>query len=173
MAEEGPRWLEGAESEAWLAFQHMSARLTGFLSRDLSAHSELSYADYVVLAVLTEGRGGAVRLFELAYKLGWEKSRASHQVARMAARGLVKKTRCSADRRGAYVEVTEAGRQRLAAAAPSHVKAVRRVFVDRLSREQLGQLAALSRAVMAAIEEEEGQSCRSAEAPVPSGPGLG
>jgi DNA-binding MarR family transcriptional regulator len=158
MTEGGAKWLNEAEARAWRGFQQMNARLTGFLARDLSAHSELSYADYAVLVVLTDEDSGAMRLFELAHKLGWEKSRASHQVARMAARRLVEKRRCTHDRRGSYVEVTEEGRARLASAAPGHVKAVRRVFVDRLSPEQLGQLEDLSEVVMAAIEAvEEGE----------------
>lgn len=151
----GAHWLSEAEEVAWRAFQQMIARLGAFLSRDLSAHSDLSYADYLVLVVLTDQDCGRLRLFELANKLGWEKSRASHQVGRMTERGLVEKYRCSSDRRGAFVVVTEGGRARLAKAAPSHVSAVRKVFVDRLSPEQLKQLASLSEVVTAAIEEEE------------------
>ena len=153
------RWLDEAEARAWESFQLMVARLTGFMAHDLSAHSELSYSDYVVLVVLSAETSGAVRLFELAHRLGWEKSRASHQVARMAERGLVEKRRCASDRRGAFVALTQAGRDRLAAAAPSHVAAVRRVFVDRLVPEQLGQLSALSSIVLEAIEEEERDAC--------------
>ena len=153
------RWLDEAEARAWQSFQLMVARLTGFMAHDLSAHSELSYPDYVVLVVLSAETSGAVRLFELAHRLGWEKSRASHQVARMAERGLVEKRRCASDRRGAFVALTQAGRDRLAAAAPSHVAAVRRVFVDRLVPEQLGQLSALSSIVLEAIEEEERDAC--------------
>ena len=153
------RWLDEAEARAWESFQLMVARLTGFMAHDLSAHSELSYSDYVVLVVLSAETSGAVRLFELAHRLGWEKSRASHQVARMAERGLVEKRRCASDRRGAFVALTQAGRDRLAAAAPSHVAAVRRVFVDRLVPEQLGQLSALSSIVLQAIEEEERDAC--------------
>jgi DNA-binding MarR family transcriptional regulator len=158
------RWLDEAEARAWQSFQLMVARLTGFLARDLSAHSELSYADYVVLVVLSAETSGMVRLFELAHRLGWEKSRASHQVARMVERGLVEKHRCASDRRGAFVALTRAGRDQLVAAAPSHVAAVRRVFVDRLLPEQLEQLSVLSALVLEAIEEEERDTCAGYEA---------
>ena len=68
-----------------------------------------------------------MRLFELAEVLGWEKSRLSHHVGRMADRGLVKNERCDSDRRGAFVVVTDRGRQEIEAAAPGHVTAVRRL----------------------------------------------
>lgn len=48
---------------------------------------------------------GRMRLFELVAVLGWEKSRLSHHVARMAARGLVTEEKCDTDRRGAFVAV--------------------------------------------------------------------
>lgn len=155
------RWLNQAEARAWESFQLMVARVTGVLARDLSTHSELSYADYVVLVVLSAEPGGAMRLFELAHRLGWEKSRASHQVARMADRRLVEKRRCPSDRRGAVVVLTEGGRDQLAAAAPSHVAAVRRIFVDRLSAEQLDHLATLASQVLKAVDEEERAVCPS------------
>ena len=55
----------------------------------------------------------------------------------MADRGLVAKEQCDSDRRGAYVVVTTHGRSEIEAAAPGHVAAVRRLFVDRLTPDQL------------------------------------
>ena len=69
----------------------MQMRLEGELARQLAADSGLSYPDYLVLVALTDRPDGRMRLFELAGVLGWEKSRLSHHVARMATRGLVKK----------------------------------------------------------------------------------
>ena len=40
----------------------------------------------------------------------WERSRLSHQVRRMEARGLVDRVGCKDDRRGAWVGITDAGR---------------------------------------------------------------
>ena len=92
-----------------------------------------------------------MRLFELADVLGWEKSRVSHQVARMTRRGLVAKERCDADRRGAFVVITAAGRDEIAAAAPGHVDAVRRLFVDPLTPEQLDAIGDAAEIVLDAL----------------------
>jgi DNA-binding MarR family transcriptional regulator len=146
------RWLDPREAAAWRALQAMQLRVNGELSRDLTAGSRLSYQDYVVLVVLTDSPDGRVRQFELADVLGWERSRLSHHLARMAARGLVSKERCAADRRGAFVVVTEEGRREIEAAAPGHVAAVRRCFIDVLSPGQLDAVRDVAEAVLSAFE---------------------
>ena len=145
------QWLDERERRAWRALQLMQMRLTAHLSRQLAA-SGLSYPDYVVLVSLTDQPDGRMRLHELGRELGWEKSRLSHHIARMAERGLVTKERCGADRRGAYVVVTRRGREEIAAAAPGHVDAVRRMFVDRLSPQQLDEIAGAAETVLAGLD---------------------
>lgn len=147
------RWLSDGEERAWRALQFMQMRLEGELARQLAQDSGLSYSDYVVLVALTDRPEGRMRLFELAGVLGWEKSRLSHHVARMEVRGLVKKEKCDADRRGAYVVVTERGRKEIEGAAPGHVAAVRRLFVDRLTPGQLAAVAEAATEVLAALDE--------------------
>ena len=153
------KWLDESEARAWRSFQRMQMRLLARLARDLGAHSGLSYQDYAVLVALTDQPGGGVRLFQLGHELGWEKSRISHQVTRMAQRGLVEKQTCRSDRRGAVVVVTQAGRDEITAAAPSHLRAVRRLVIDRLTPAQLDSLADLSETVLAAVAEEELAEC--------------
>jgi DNA-binding MarR family transcriptional regulator len=149
------RWLSERELRAWRGLQMMQMRLTGALSRQLAGDSKLSYQDYLVLIGLTEQRDGRLRLFELGRALGWEKSRLSHHITRMAERGLVEKQACDSDRRGFHVVVTPAGRKAIAAAAPGHVEAVRNLFVDRLTPRQLDAIASAADAVLAALDEAE------------------
>ncbi len=152
------RWLEEREERAWRSLQFMQMRLEGELARQLAADSGLSYPDYLVLVALTDRPDGRMRLFELTGVLGWEKSRLSHQVSRMADRGLVKKEKCNSDRRGAYVIVTRQGGRVIEAAAPGHVAAVRRLFVDRLTAAQLDVIGAAAETVLAALDEPAGPS---------------
>lgn len=147
------RWLTEREERAWRALQFMQMRLEGELARQLAADSGLSYPDYLVLVTLTDRPDGRMRLFELGGVLGWEKSRASHHVGRMVDRGLVTKQKCDSDRRGFYVVLTARGRREIGAAAPGHVAAVRRLFVDRLSPEQLDALGDAAESVLAAFDE--------------------
>lgn len=149
------RWLNEKEERAWRALQFMQMRLEGELARQLAAESGLSYPDYVALVALTDRPDGRMRLFELAGVLGWEKSRLSHHVARMAVRGLVTKEKCDSDRRGSFVVITKKGRKEIETAAPGHVRTVRRIFVDRLTPDELEVIATAAETILADLDGAE------------------
>lgn len=146
------RWLDEDEARAWRGLQLMELRLNGALARQLSTDAGLSHPDYVVLVALTDQPDGRLRLFELGRILGWEKSRLSHQITRMAERGLVTKEKCDADRRGAYVVLSPKGRREIEAAAPGHVALVRQLFVDVLTPAQLAAIAEVAETVLARLD---------------------
>jgi DNA-binding MarR family transcriptional regulator len=146
-------WLNEQELRAWRSLQFMQMRLEGALARQLAADSSLSYPDYLVLVSLTDQPDGRMRLFELAESLGWEKSRVSHQVSRMATRNLVAKKKCESDGRGSMVVVTARGRREIDAAAPGHVDAVRRMFIDKLSADELEMVGEIAERVMAGLDD--------------------
>ncbi|MEO6987191.1 MAG: MarR family transcriptional regulator [Aquihabitans sp.] len=145
---EDVQWLTEPEERAWRGLQFMQMRLEYELAHQLAAESGLSYPDYHVLVTLTDQPTGRMRLFELGEILGWEKSRLSHHVARMAKRGLVTKETCDDDRRGAFVVITKSGRAEIEAAAPGHLSAVRRLFIDRLTPSQIDTLAEIAEAIL-------------------------
>lgn len=74
------------------------------------------------IAVLLRLEHGPVRHCALAEELGWHRSRLSHQVTRMMARGLVIRSGSAAR---TEVALTDRGRARLLAARPVHAEAVR------------------------------------------------
>jgi len=140
-------WLAADELSAWKGLALMHLQLTATLGRALAADG-LSYPDYLVLATLSDHPDGRCRVVELGDELGWEKSRASHHVARMRQRGLVDKQRCPTDHRGAFVVLSDAGRHAIEQAAPGHVAAVRRHFVDLLTPAQIGVIAGVATVVL-------------------------
>lgn len=146
------RWLDRREARAWRGFQALQLRLNATLSRELAEDSDLSYSDYQVLVTLTDQADGRLRAFQLGAELGWEKSRVSHHVSRMAERGLVRREKCPSDMRGAFVVLTDTGRAAIEQAAPGHVAAVRRWFVDLLTPEQLDALAEISAVALAELD---------------------
>ena len=95
-----------------------------------------------------------MRVVELSDELGWEKSRLSHHIARMCARGLVTKEPCPSDQRGIFVILSDLGRATLADAAPDHVRDVRRYFLRGLSSEQLATLSHVVDTVAANLVED-------------------
>jgi len=147
-----PRWLTPREQQAWRAYIDMNARLSARLNRELIDDSGLSMADFAVLVQLSEHVDGRMRVLELARAMRWEKSRLSHQLTRMQQRGLIERSHCSEDRRGAFVVLTEPGRRAVEAAAPGHVEGVRRYLFDHITPEQVAALDAIATAVIGALD---------------------
>lgn len=150
------RWLSEREQCAWRAFIALQVRLMAQLNRDLQESSGLSNADFAVLVPLSEHPDGRIRVLELARGLQWEKSRLSHQLTRMQQRGLVARSQCDDDRRGAWIELTPDGRAAVEAAAPSHVESVRRYLFDTLSGEQVDALYEIASGSLARLDEVDG-----------------
>jgi DNA-binding MarR family transcriptional regulator len=148
MATAKTRWLDEREQGAWRGYLHMQAQLSARMNRQLQNDSNLSLADFGVLVQLAEDPDGWVRVLELADALRWEKSRLSHHLARMQQRGLIERKECSADKRGAFVVLTPAGRAAIDAAAPMHVETVRRLVFDVITTEQVDALAKITEQVI-------------------------
>jgi DNA-binding MarR family transcriptional regulator len=149
------RWLSDEEQQAWRGWVELHTQLSARLNRDLQAASGLSLSDYEILVVLTDKdvADGSLRMYELGERLQWEKSRVSKQVSRMEARGLLARRNCPDDRRGAFVDLTEAGMEAIAAAAPGHVELVRELFFEGMGEQQVRDLAELGKRVLARLAD--------------------
>jgi DNA-binding MarR family transcriptional regulator len=148
------RWLDEREMQVWLGFLEASRELVASMDRQLVRESQLSGAEYAVLVPLSEQADGIVRARDLGISLGWDRSRLSHLLKRMEARGLLERTDCSTDARGLDVQITAEGRKAIEQAAPGHVKFVRNHFFDLLTREEQDALASMSRKITAALQPE-------------------
>jgi DNA-binding MarR family transcriptional regulator len=145
-------WLTDDEQHVWRTWLRAQVLLHTAVGAQLDRDAGLSESDYAVLVHLSEAPDGRLRGKALAGALQWEKSRLSHHLGRMERRGLVARTECPTDGRGAFVELTAEGRSRIEVAAPLHVAEVRRVFIDALGPRHL---AALGRAVERLVDVVE------------------
>jgi DNA-binding MarR family transcriptional regulator len=155
-------WLDGDQQRAWLAYIRVQLRLAYEMNRQLLADGGMSLPDYDVLTALSAAAGGRMRITVLAAQIGWERSRVSHHVRRMTARGLVTCGLSAADRRVTEVALTARGRQALAAAAPGHVDLVRRLFFG-------GLPAGLVRPLSEALESVYANIISQGSLPPPAG----
>lgn len=130
-------WLNEQEMTVWRSWLRVQTELPSALGRALQADSSLSLQDYETLVRLSEAEEGRLRISMLAEQMHWERSRLSHHLRRMEGRGLVIKTECAEDGRGAFVSITGEGRKALDAAAPGHARVVRQLFLDGVSPEDL------------------------------------
>ncbi|GAA1708105.1 MarR family transcriptional regulator [Nonomuraea bangladeshensis] len=136
-----PRWLSSAEQRAWRTHLALHKLLMHRLDRELQEHA-LSLNDYEILVNLSESQGRRMRMSDLADATIQSRSRLSHQISRMEAKGLVKREDCRDDRRGTFAVLTDEGWETIQRVAPFHVASVREHFVDRLTDEQLEAIEA-------------------------------
>ncbi|MFF2852363.1 MarR family winged helix-turn-helix transcriptional regulator [Streptomyces sp. NPDC058001] len=142
------------EQHAWRSFVRMHERLMGRLSHLLQTESNVSPADFAVLAELMDVPDGRRRFLDIARALEWEKSRTSHHIARMLKRGLVVRDECLEDGRGTFVVITDQGRAVIEVAAPRHMEAVRKLFLDNVTPSELRLLARISERVVEKLDED-------------------
>lgn len=147
-----PPWLNEPEQLVWQDVVRLTRRIYSALAKDMLESSGLSGADFEILVALTDHAGARRRAKDLALDLEWGKSRLSHQIKRMEARGVVVREECATDKRGTYVAVTDLGQQLLAQAAPQHVALVRTLVIDALSPDDLATLGELTAKLLARSE---------------------
>jgi DNA-binding MarR family transcriptional regulator len=120
----------------------MSEAVLSQVGHDVTEATGLSSADYGVLSRLIDLGNGQLRQRELAFAMGWDKSRISHQLTRMQGRSLLTRSKTAED--GSQVVITPAGRKALDRARPVHALAVRRHLIERLTSEQAAAILGLS-----------------------------
>jgi DNA-binding MarR family transcriptional regulator len=135
-----PRWLTTDEQTAWRSYIQLAKMLMRQLDRDLHPFG-LTTNDYEILVELSESPGHRLRMTELADLTAQTRSRLSHQVTRMEARGLIHRDACEGDKRGTFAVITPRGLATIERVAPSHVESVRRNFMDQVSPEHLALLS--------------------------------
>jgi DNA-binding MarR family transcriptional regulator len=150
-----PRWLDEREAHVWQAYRDLQRELRNALDRQLVHDAGLSGAEYALLVPLSDAPGGRLRARDLGAMVGWDRSRISHQLSRMEHRGLLTREACPDDARGSIVRLTPTGRSAIEAAAPNHVTAVRRFFLDPLSDDELDTLATLFDRLLAGLADAE------------------
>jgi DNA-binding MarR family transcriptional regulator len=133
--------LDPEQLRVWFAYMRVNLQLTYEMNHQLLAESELSLSDYHVLSKLHQAPDQRLRIAPLAREIGWERSRASHQVRRMAQRGLIATEAVRNDRRGTEVTVTDSGKAAFRDARQGHVALVRELFFRGLSEDVLLPLA--------------------------------
>lgn len=144
----GTNWLTGDEQRAWRNYIDATTMLLDVLDHQLQHDSGMPHGYYQILVHLSEADQRTMRMSELADSTRSSRSRLSHAVSRLEERGWVVRRECATDRRGQLAELTPQGLAALAAAAPSHVAAVRHHVIDRLSTEQIEQLADIAQVMI-------------------------
>src|SRR5690349_10385739 len=122
--------------DSWRSFVQAHARLTRRLDEELQAGHGLSLAEYDALLQLVNAPGRRLRMSALADRVLLSRSGITRLVDRLVADGMVERTTCTTDARGAEAALTSAGLDRLRAASATHLDGVRRLFLDVVTAEE-------------------------------------
>jgi hypothetical protein len=141
-------WLDEEQQRHWRAWIAANSLLTDAFSRDLQETHGLTLADYEILVRLSESADRRMRMSDLAEATLSSRSRLSHQIDRMERAGFVERVPCTDDKRGYFAVLTNAGWNKLVAAAPSHVTSVRERIVDVLTPAEFAALGAASKKLL-------------------------
>lgn len=144
-----PPWLTPAQLDEWISFMAMLNTVPAALDAQLRRDSGLNLFEYHILVRLSETDNGRLPMSDLALVAQGSPSRLTHAVSRLEQAGYVKRVACTEAGRRTATVLTDAGRTKLEAAAPGHVREARRLVVDVLTAEQFAQLGEACRAIAA------------------------
>jgi DNA-binding MarR family transcriptional regulator len=135
-----PRFTD-LELDAWAGFLRTHATLVRELDEELTERHGLPLSSYDVLVQLDAAAEGRLRMSHLADAVLLSRSGLSRLVTRLEKQGLLARTECPSDARGAFAAITDAGREKLAEARATHRAGVRERFLDKLGDREMRQLA--------------------------------
>ncbi|WP_033341844.1 MarR family winged helix-turn-helix transcriptional regulator [Catenuloplanes japonicus] len=107
-------------AQGWRTLAALHGLIDAALERALATGHGLSVVEFTVLDALSRQDGFHMRMSQLARAAALSSSAATRLVNRLEDRGLLARYLCQDDRRGIYSELTEAGRELLVKARPTH-----------------------------------------------------
>jgi DNA-binding MarR family transcriptional regulator len=134
--------LAGGELAAWRGLLRVHAAMVRALDAELEAVHGLPLSHYEVLMSLGEAPDGRMRMCDLADRVLLSRSGLTRLADRLERDGLICRAKCSADARGSFACLTEAGHDILARARQTHLEGVRRHFLEHLGQQELECLSA-------------------------------
>ena len=129
--------------DAWVRLLRGHAGMRRVVSAQLQEDHGLTVNEYETLLLLSHADRNAMRGVDLANSLQLTPSGVTRLLAGLRERGFVEKLSCEEDARVTYAALQEAGREKLAEASCSHVAAIRALFEERYSANELRTLTEL------------------------------
>jgi DNA-binding MarR family transcriptional regulator len=114
---------------AWRSFIQANARLLRRLDDELQAAHGLSLAEYDALLQLVNAPDRRLRMSTLAERVLLSRSGITRLVDRLVAAGMVERSACVTDARGAEAALTAKGVDTLRTASRTHLDGVQRYFL--------------------------------------------
>ena len=121
----------------WRAFLLAHARIVRRLDEELRAEHDLSIGEYYALVTIAQAPERRIRMRQLADEVILSKSGVTRLIDRLVDDGLVERSACLSDARGAEAVLTDRGLARLRAASTTHLRGINEHFLAVLGRDEL------------------------------------
>jgi DNA-binding MarR family transcriptional regulator len=164
-AEQDGLWLSPEQLCEWKSLVALLMTVPTSLDAQLKQDAGLNLFEYHILVELAGAPERSRILSELAAQTRGSLSRLSHAVSRLEAAGWVERRSCGGAGRRTEAILTAAGWRKLQQASPGHVREARRLVIDALTAEQLKDLGAAARCIVAVANPEIGATLTENEAP--------
>ena len=135
----------------WRLFLKTHARLERLLDEDLRSAHDLTLAEYDAMLQLAESPTHRLRMHEIAERVILSRSGVTRLIDRLVRDGLVERSHCSTDARGAEAVLTATGLDRLREAAPTHLRGISDHFLDTMTGAELEAVDGAMNAILAGL----------------------
>src|ERR1700712_2583687 len=125
-----PSTLDGAALEAWRSYLQSQASIVRVLDAELVAEHGMTSRDYEVLLYLAQSEGGHLPMSALAERTMLTRSGITRLVDGLVQAGWIQRVACPNDARVSYAQLTDVGHDKLREAGCSHVRSIRRLFLE-------------------------------------------
>ena len=146
-----PLWLTDSQQAAWRSVVAIVTRLPAALDTQLQRDSGLTHFEYFVLSGLSENPDRRIQLRDLATYANASLSRLSHVVTKLEKAGWVRRESIAGGR-GSFAVLTDAGMDKVIAAAPGHVATVQALLFEGLNEDQVTHLSELSSVMLTQLD---------------------
>lgn len=130
-------------TEAWIRLMRIQSRVLDAVEQDLKKAGFPPLAWYDALFELLKAPGGELRPVELEKQMLLPQYSTSRLIDRLVDEGLAVRRECEKDKRGLFVEITDAGRELQKKMWNSYSAAIERHMGSKLSDAEAAQLVAL------------------------------
>src|SRR5277367_3434340 len=145
---------------AWIRLMRIQSRVLGAVEQDLKKGGFPALAWYDALVELSRAPSGELRPVELEKQMLIPQYSTSRLIDRLVDEGLAARRECKIDKRGQFVEITEAGRELQKKMWSAYSAAIEKYVGSKLSDVDSMKLCALL--------DRLGCSCGEAALPAPS-----
>lgn len=135
--------LNPVQMSTYFALTEAVSLLQYAVARQLQADGGLSYVQFEILATLAAADGRVLTMTDLADSVVYSRSGLTHQAGLLERDGLITRRASPDDQRATIVDITDAGRDRVAAVLPGHIDVVRELLFEPLSERDVRTLGDL------------------------------